>query len=113
MKRVSNKVVRLAKWIAGSWWGVVLHTAWFTAWLIYDFNINILTLAVSLEAIFIGIFLLMASDRAETTRDKREAAAQKRATDIVENIFDLETKIEKQQQQILKILIDKKIKREN
>jgi len=107
LKKFSKITIRITKWLAGSWWGVILHAAWFSIWLIYDFDINILTLAVSLEAIFIGIFLLMASDEAEIARDRREAAAQKRATDIIESIFDLEHKIEKQQQQILKLLTER------
>ncbi len=108
-QKISNTIIKTTKWLAGSWWGVILHAAWFTVWLAKDFDINILTLAVSLEAIFIGIFLLMASEEAEIKRDRREAAAQKRATDIIERILDLEHKIEKQQQQILKLLTEQKV----
>lgn len=104
VKKIQQGVIKIAKTVAGSWWGIILHTSWFAFWLIKDFDINILTLTVSLEAIFIGIFLLISSDQGEIARDKREVASQKRATDIVEKILDLETKLSKQQQQILKIL---------
>lgn len=112
MKKVSNLAIKIAKWLAGSWWGVTLHAFWFGAWLVYDFDLGILTMAVSLEAIFIGIFLLMASDRAEEGRDRREMAAQKRATDIIEKILDLQTRVEKQQQQILRLLMEKEEKKQ-
>ena len=67
----------------GSWWGVVFHTAWFAVWLVFNFNLETLTLWVSLEAIFIGIFLLMASTRAEVERDKKEAAEQLRQRKMI------------------------------
>jgi len=106
-KKINQKAVKIVSWLAGSWWGVIFHTVWFAVWLIYHFDINILTLAVSLEAIFMGIFLLMASNEAEIARDKRAAAARRRSADIVDRLLDLETKIEKQQQQILKLLTEK------
>jgi len=106
VKKVSDFIIKIIQWFAGSWWGVILHGIWFASWLIYDFDLNILTMAVSLEAIFIGIFLLIASNESEAARDRREMAAQKRGNDIIEKILDLEHKIEKQQQQILRLLID-------
>jgi len=111
--RKANKVVlKILSWLLGSWWGVILHAVWFGGWLIYDFNLNILTMSVSLEAIFIGIFLLMAGNQAEAERDRREYAAQKRNGDIIDKLLDLETRVEKQQQQILSILTEKLYKKE-
>jgi len=103
-RRVPKVAVRVVAWLAGSWWGVILHAAWFAIWLTYNFNLNLLTLAVSLEAIFLGIFLLMASNQAEMERDRREAAAQHRSQEIVDRILDIGYKISKQQQQTLKLL---------
>ena len=71
-----DKVTRAVAWFMGSWWAVLFHTSWFTIWLIFNFNIDTLTLWVSLEAIFIGIFLLMASNRAEVARDRVESLRQ-------------------------------------
>ena len=42
-------------WFLGSWLAVVFHTLWFAVWLVLDFDLNLLTFSVSLEAIFIGI----------------------------------------------------------
>lgn len=67
----------------GSWWAVVFHTAWFIIWLVFNFSLETLTLWVSLEAIFIGIFLLMAANRGEIERDQREAAEQLRQRKMI------------------------------
>lgn len=113
-RKIPKFAVRIVAWLAGSWWGVILHALWFGIWLTYNFNLNLLTMAVSLEAIFLGIFLLMASNQAEMERDRREAAAQHRSQEIVDKILDIGFKINKQQQQTLKLIselqekIDKK-----
>jgi len=67
----------------GSWWAIIFHTAWFAVWLTFNFSLETLTLWVSLEAIFIGIFLLMASSKAEIERDKKEAAEQLRQRKMI------------------------------
>lgn len=67
-----SKFTRFISWLVGSWIGVLLHMLWFGIWLYYNFSIDLLTLSVSLEAIFIGIFLLMASNEAEAARDAKE-----------------------------------------
>ena len=71
-----NKITKAIAWFMGSWWAVIFHTAWFGVWLIFNFNIDTLTLWVSLEAIFLGIFLLMSSNKAEVDRDRLEAKRQ-------------------------------------
>ncbi len=109
-QRLPKQAVRIIAWLAGSWWGVILHALWFGIWLTYHFSINLLTLAVSLEAIFLGIFLLMASNQAEIERDKREAAAQRRSQEIIDNLLDMGVKLQRQQQQILKMLSEQEKK---
>lgn len=47
--------------IMGSWYSILLHTIWFILWFYYDLDIDMLTLIVSLEAIYLSIFILMAS----------------------------------------------------
>src|SRR5258708_37803742 len=44
---------------AGSWLFVGLHVVWFGAWLLLRLDINLLTLIVALEAIFLATFVLM------------------------------------------------------
>ena len=52
----------------GSWTGVLFHTVWFILWFVLKLDINFLTLVVSLEAIYIGIFLLMSANKEEIQR---------------------------------------------
>lgn len=64
--------MKFISWFVGSWAGVLFHALWFAVWLNFNFSIDMLTLSVSLEAIFIGIFLLMASNDAEVARAAKE-----------------------------------------
>lgn len=98
-----EKVTSYLSWFLGSWWAVFFHTFWFSVWLILDFDIDLLTFSVSLEAIFIGIFLLMSSNRAEALRDKR--ATRQRATDRerLEIDIKLDEKAERQLSQITRL----------
>jgi len=63
-----NKLLEIIAIFVGSWTGVIFHTIWFIFWFILRLDINLLTMIVSLEAIFICIFLLMASNREEAQR---------------------------------------------
>lgn len=87
----------------GSWWAVIIHTAWFGIWLVFNFDINLLTFSVSLEAIFIGIFLLMSSNRAEVTRDKRQARLRKKDRARLERDIKLDERADRQLIEIKKI----------
>lgn len=42
---------------------LILHTLWFALWFIFKADINLLTMLVSLEAIFLGIFIQMSVNR--------------------------------------------------
>ncbi len=63
-----NNVTQVVSIFIGSWTGVLFHAIWFFLWLINRLDINLLTLIVSLEAIFICIFLLMAANKEESQR---------------------------------------------
>lgn len=61
----------------GSWLAVFLHAVWFVVWLVLRLDINLLTLIVSLEAIYGFIFVLMTQNRAgqrDRLRDDTEAS---------------------------------------
>jgi uncharacterized membrane protein len=60
---------------------VLLHIVWFAAWIIYNitashpfdkFPFGLLTLIVSLEAIFLSTFVLMSQNESARKDDKRE-----------------------------------------
>jgi len=61
---------------AGSWPFVLLHVGWFGGWLLLHLDINLLTLIVSLEAIFLATFVMMSQNRSasiDRARDDHEA----------------------------------------
>jgi uncharacterized membrane protein len=65
---------------AGSSWFVVVHVVWFAFWIVMNVKLrpfdpypfNLLTLAVSLEAIVLTSFVLMTQDRMTRLADRRE-----------------------------------------
>jgi CRP/FNR family transcriptional regulator, cyclic AMP receptor protein len=58
----------------GSWLCIGLHTAWFAFWLGFRLDINLLTLIVSLEAIFLCCFILISQNR-QSDKDRLAAEA--------------------------------------
>lgn len=105
-KTMMEKSTDVVSAFLGSWWAVVFHTLWFGIWLAFNFDINLLTFSVSLEAIFIGIFLLMASNRAEAARDKKAARLRKRDRSRLEEDIKLDQRADRQLQEIKKIQKD-------
>lgn len=69
---------RAAEWLS-RWFGstpfIVLHIVWFSAWFPLGGQTDLLTMIVSLEAIFLSLFIL----RAETVQGQRMEASIKRA----------------------------------
>ncbi|MBU1127332.1 MAG: hypothetical protein ABIH88_00460 [Patescibacteria group bacterium] len=102
-KSALGKITRAIAWFMGSWWSVIFHTIWFAVWLIFNFNLNILTLWVSLEAIFLGIFLLMSSNKSEQDRDRQEAALRAQDRKRVEHDIKLDEKADRQLLEIKKM----------
>jgi uncharacterized membrane protein len=90
----------------GSWRCVLLHAVWFTLWFLLRLDINLLTLVVSLEAIFLCTFLLMSQNRQSTkdhVRDDHEAVE-------VDEMFQINQRqlvILEQQNEILALLQDR------
>jgi uncharacterized membrane protein len=105
-KSAIAKLTDIISWFLGSWWAVVVHTLWFSIWLVFNFDINVLTFSVSLEAIFIGIFLLMASNKAETVRDKKEERLRRNDRARLEADIKLDERADRQLMEIKKIQKD-------
>lgn len=102
-KTLMNRFTDLVSWFLGSWWAVIFHTLWFSLWLIFDFDINLLTFSVSLEAIFIGIFLLMSANKAELKRDLQETRQRKRDRESLEHDIKLDEKADRQLLEIKRV----------
>lgn len=64
---------RISSW-CGSWNFLILHLIWFGWWLIGGYDIGILTMAVSLEAIILMAVLLMTQARQAERDDLRDQA---------------------------------------
>lgn len=98
-----DKVTDYLSWFLGSWWAVFFHTFWFSVWLVLDFDIDLLTFSVSLEAIFIGIFLLMSSNKAATSRDRTASRQRKADRERLETDIRLDEKADRQLTEIKKL----------
>jgi uncharacterized membrane protein len=83
-QREASRALRIADWIttfAGSMPFVGLHVAWFAAWIAVNlfgpafdpFPFGLLTMIVSLEAIFLSTFVLISQNRVE---DRQQAVAE-------------------------------------
>ena len=78
-ERISDEITRFA----GGGWMLVLHAVWFLLWLLVNvhlvpgirpfdsFPFPLLTTAVSLEAIFLSLFVLASQNRLSHQADKR------------------------------------------
>jgi uncharacterized membrane protein len=78
-QRLGDQVTR----VAGQMWFICLHAVWFAGWAFANFGLvpglrpfdpfpyPFLTFVVSLEAIFLSLFILMSQNRANQQADKR------------------------------------------
>jgi uncharacterized membrane protein len=75
--KLQNRAADAITTFAGSMWFVYLHVIWFVLWLRYEpfkdvFPYGLLTMIVSLEAIFLSTFVMISQNRAD---EKRQALA--------------------------------------
>ena len=83
-RTVSDRLADLLVWSAGTITFVILHVILFAAWIAINMDLvpgikvfdpypfNFLTMTVSLEAIFLAIFVLMSQNRESKTADLRQ-----------------------------------------
>lgn len=94
--RQSRKLgARVADFVAsfvGSWTFLILHVIWFGAWIwlkVEPFPFGLLTMVVSLEAIFLSTFIIISQNR-QSDRDRHQAQADyqtnKEAKAEIENV---------------------------
>jgi uncharacterized membrane protein len=72
-RSLQNRVADAITTFAGSMWFVYLHVVWFLLWLRYEpfkdvFPYGLLTMIVSLEAIFLSTFVMISQNRADEKR---------------------------------------------
>lgn len=78
----TEKTIGFVLVIFGSVGSVIFHSIWFFGWFKFNLNIDLLTLVVSLEAIYIGILMLI--DGRE--KDKQSAAQAAHFTETMDRI---------------------------
>jgi uncharacterized membrane protein len=74
-QNIENQIADAITRFAGSMRFVYIHLVWFTAWIalgVEDYPYGLLTMIVSLEAIFLSTFVMISQNRADA---KRQALA--------------------------------------
>lgn len=103
-----DKIAHAVVAFVGTWAFLALHVAWFSSWIAFGvekFPYGFLTMLVSLEAIFLSVFVLISQNREE---EQQEAVA---AVDH-ENLA-LNTKLTKEVHQMVEqiAVLDEKLNR--
>ncbi len=68
---VQNRIADQITAFAGSMWFVYIHVLWFAGWIgfgVEKYPYGLLTMIVSLEAIFLSTFVMISQNRADTKR---------------------------------------------
>jgi uncharacterized membrane protein len=68
---VQNRIADQITAFAGSMWFVYIHIVWFSCWIgfgIEKYPYGLLTMIVSLEAIFLSTFVMISQNRADAKR---------------------------------------------
>lgn len=94
--------------VAGHMGFVYAHTVWFALWFAFHLDINLLTLIVSLEAIYLSTFIMINQNQ-QTEKDRIEAQldyqVNKRAeleiNDMQKDLFNLQQRLDKAQFDVL------------
>jgi uncharacterized membrane protein len=71
-RSVQNRIADAITRFAGSMWFVYLHIAWFSVWVVTrveHYPYGLLTMIVSLEAIFLSTFVMISQNRADAKRE--------------------------------------------
>ena len=68
---MQNRIADQITAFAGSMWFVYLHVVWFASWILFGvegYPYGLLTMIVSLEAIFLSTFVMISQNRADARR---------------------------------------------
>jgi uncharacterized membrane protein len=70
-RSAQNRIADAITTFAGSMWFVYLHVAWFSIWIVFRverYPFGLLTMIVSLEAIFLSTFVMISQNRQDEAR---------------------------------------------
>jgi len=90
----------------GSWASIMAHTLIFAGWFVFNWNLEQLLIIVSIEAIYIGIFILMAENIETAQRDRQRKLEHQKDMAVVKQDVAVDKKSLKELQN-LHVKIDK------
>lgn len=88
----------------GSWLGVAFHLIWWLIWLVFKLEINVLTLWLSMEAILIGMFILMVQNQGDKDRHELLNTYNKSEMETLERDVKLAERGERRQLEIMRAI---------
>ena len=113
---LQNRVADAITDFAGSMVFVYVHIAWFALWIIFkveDYPFGLLTMIVSLEAIFLSTFVMISQNRADAKREvlsqhqweviQKEDEQNQHLLTLTQRIHDLSQQIHGLQTQTLEL----------
>lgn len=93
-------------WV-GSWSFFAFHIIWFAVWLIFSWDISLLTMIVSLEAIILMLLLLMQQNRQverDDIRDEADYRIDRQTKNVAEQNKKILMELKKQTDRLEKLL---------
>ncbi len=114
-----TKLADLITRFAGSMTFVYLHIIWFALWILFakqigdTFPFGLLTMVVSLEAIFLATFIMVNQNRQAEIAEQREIEDEQEQEEIAEDIEDIQQEFDEIQDDLSEVrrLIEKIEKR--
>jgi uncharacterized membrane protein len=113
-KSVQNRIADTITEFAGSMLFVYVHVVWFAAWIVFrveKYPFGLLTMIVSLEAIFLSTFVMISQNRADAKREvlsahqwkviQKEDEQNQHLLTLTQRIHDLSQEIQGLQTQTL------------
>ena len=113
-KSLQNRIADMVTEFAGSMMFVYVHIVWFAVWIgfrVEKYPFGLLTMIVSLEAIFLSTFVMISQNRADAKREvlsqhqweiiQKEDDQNQHLLDLTTKIHDLSTQIHVLQSQTL------------
>jgi uncharacterized membrane protein len=79
---LGKKVISVVYLFFGSWTAIFLHTVWFVIWEWMNLDFLLLTTILSVEAVLIAIFILMAQKMEEDEKEIERKVDSKNISDV-------------------------------
>ena len=93
-KRLQNRIADAITRFAGSMPFVYLHVVWFVLWIAFGvepFPFGLLTMIVSLEAIFLSSFVMISQNRAEEKQNEELLEVSRQILELTTEIHRMST----------------------